>query len=189
MAALAAGLDGVCVRGGGVAARCAGGWVEGTSRGRVRCAGLAGGGVTVISGTGVVPGGTAGGPGAVGSAPCEGVCCVGCPAGGAGVGAVVAGVCCWAFCVCAAAILAQQLSNTSDELLKSSKRLLRLNIFDPDSFLSKNEPPLLGHAAWPRRLMRSAERRCAGCECCRGRNDCYRVWSGGRCPSFQGNWH
>jgi hypothetical protein len=66
---------------------------------------------------------------------------------GSGVGAGVAGaadsgVCCCPFCVCDVATPAQQLSNMRDELLRSSKRLLRLDIFDPTSFSSENDPPL-----------------------------------------------
>ena len=84
----------------------------------------------MISGTVVVPGGTDGVPGVVGSDGCgvEGVRSVGCgDGGGLGAGAtgvLVGGAGCCPFCVCGAAVPAQQLSSTSDELLKSSKRFL-----------------------------------------------------------------
>jgi len=152
----AAGLDTVrCGGVGAVAAGAGGAAVAGADGGGLRGGGGLGGAVTVMVGTVVVPGVAGVVPGV--GCPCgeAGGCSVCCgdggvwPAGGAGVGAgaagaLVCGVCGDPFCcVCEAAMPTQQLSNTSEELLRSSKRLLRLDIFDPHSFSSENDHPHL----------------------------------------------
>ena len=86
-----AGVDGTSVRCGGVGgvgARSGGAAAGAGCRGAVRgCAGLDGGAVTVIEGTGVVPGGEAGVPGAACSAGCElGGVSLGVAAGAEGAG-------------------------------------------------------------------------------------------------------
>jgi hypothetical protein len=95
----------------------------------------------------VVPGGEAGVPGAVCSAGCElggvspgvtdGPAGAGAdpdPGAGAGLGAGVAGGAASGGCGCEGATVSMQLSQNSDELLRRSKRLLRLDIPAPDSF-------------------------------------------------------
>lgn len=85
----------------------------------------------------------AGGAGGLGSG--EGVVLGAGTAGGAcggGAGVVACGAC---GCVpggCEAAMPPQQLS-TSDELLRSSRRLFQPDICDPSSFSSENDPPLI----------------------------------------------
>ena len=117
------------------------------SRGAVRRGGAVGA-VTVIGATVMVPGGMAGAAGFVWSAGCGDVsfslAAGACSLPGAPVaGAMVCGDCsCW-FCGCETATPAQQVSQRSDELLRSSKRLLQLDILSPCSFSSENDPPRL----------------------------------------------
>jgi hypothetical protein len=152
-----AGVDGTSVRCGGVGGGGAGS--GGVAAGAGCCgvvrggAGLAGGAVTVIRGTGVMPGDEGGVP--------AGGCCTGCelggvspgvadgpagagadpdPGAGAGLGAGVAGGAASGGCGCEGATVSVQLSQNSDELLRRSKRLLRLDIPAPDSFSCENVP-------------------------------------------------
>jgi hypothetical protein len=191
-----AGVDGTSVRCGGVGAVGAGsgGVAAGAGcAGGVRGgAGRAGGAVTVMEGTGVAPGGE-GGVSAAG-------CCAGCELGGvspgvaggaegagpapdpgvpwgagAGVGVGAAGGAASGGCGCEGATVSMQLSQNSDELLRRSKRLLRLDIPDPRSFSCENVPShrlcsAVGASDAPTR-MRSSDGRRAGRKGWRGRGD------------------
>src|SRR6516162_3368992 len=144
------GTDGCAVRAGVAGALAAGAGctvVAGCARGAVRTGVGTGGGVTVTGGMVTVPGDAGGAPG----------CSVGCDGAGGAPGAAAGGsvatgadgagvlLCGCSGCLsrgCDTAVPAQQLSNTSEELLRSSKRLLRLDIFETRSFSSENDPPL-----------------------------------------------
>jgi hypothetical protein len=128
-AAAAAGAGGTVVRVGGVVVLTAGCGVIGAAGAR-GAAGGAGGGVTVIGEIGVVPGGAA----------WEGGCSVGCEgasvggaegAGAAGAGGETGAGVSDDGSVCAPARPGIELQNRRAELLRSSKRLLRLHIPDP----------------------------------------------------------
>jgi hypothetical protein len=80
-----------------------------------------------------------------------------------------------------------QLSQNSDELLRRSKRLLRLDIPDPRSFSCENVPShrpcsAVGASDAPTR-MRSSDGRCAGGKECRGRGDPAKFHRRVRAPS------
>jgi len=126
--------------------------VAGCARGAVRTGVGTGGGVTVTGGMVTVPGDAGGAPG----------CSVGCDGAGGAPGAAAGGsvatgadgagvlLCGCSGCLsrgCDTAVPAQQLSNTSEELLRSSKRLLRLDIFETRSFSSENDPPVTAPSA------------------------------------------
>jgi len=133
----AAGAGAAVVRGGGAVVLAAGCGVGGVAGGR-GAAGGAGGGVTVIGEMGVVPGGTA----------WEGGCSVGCEgvsvgdagegAGAAGAGGETGAGASEDGSVCAPASPGIALQNRSAELLRSSKRLLRLYIPDTHPLSSEN---------------------------------------------------
>src|SRR5262245_23228885 len=135
-----AGAAGAAVRCGGVVVLAAGRGTAGAAGAR-GVAGGAGGGVTVIGAMGVVPGGVAWEGGS--SAGCEGVS-LGAAGEGAGVagaggeaGAAGAGVS-GTGCACAVARPGIALQSRSAELLRSSKRLLRLHIPDSHPLSSEN---------------------------------------------------
>ena len=113
--------------------------VAGRVGARVRGVGAAGG-VTVTGGTSTVPGDVGGvvGVAGVGDGADSGTG-DGAGVAGAGVGGDSG--------ACDIAAPTQQLRNTSEELLRSSKRLLRLDIFHTHSFSSENDPP--GDSPWP----------------------------------------
>jgi hypothetical protein len=84
-----------------------------------------------------------------------------------------------------------QLSQNSDELLRRSKRLLRLDIPDPRSFSCENVPShrlcsAIGAGDAPTR-MRSSDGRCAGGKEWRGRGDPAKFHRRIRAPSLENN--
>jgi hypothetical protein len=151
------GADGRAVRAGvpdaagtrGAGAGCT--VVAGCARGGVRTGVGVGGAVTVTGGMVNSPGDVGGGlgcsAGCGGAGVAPGAAAGGSAAGGDGAGAVLCGcsgcLSCCLSCGCETAAPAQQLNNSSEELLRSSRRLLRFDIFDTRAFSSENDPPVI----------------------------------------------
>jgi hypothetical protein len=158
---------GACWAGGGLA----GVSLDGAA-GALGAAGVAGAGAGEVGAAGVGVGAAGGAGAGVGAGA----------AGGAGCGEVGCGD-----CGCDGAIVSMQFSQNSDELLRRSKRLLRLHIPDPRSFSCENVPShrlcsAISASDAPTR-MRSSDGRCAGGKECRGRGDPAKFHRRVRAPS------